>query len=98
MDKNEKKKILKELKERKKINFENSLPMSRDLFVQLFDFLDKKLTDNDCSGKPSFTMEFLIQKNIECEPILSWLSEHGGYCDCEISYNTEEKFRDCAIL
>lgn len=98
MDKNERKKILKQLKEEKRMEFENSLPMERDLFEQLFDYLDKKLTDNDCSNQPLLTTEFLNRNNIPEGPVLSWLAENGGYCDCEVLYNVEEKFRDDAIL
>ena len=98
MDKNEKKKILKALKEKKKNEFEKSLPMSRELFEQLFDFLDKKLAEVGCSNTPSLTMDFLKQNDIESEPVLAWLEEYGGYCDCEILANVEENFRSDAIL
>ena len=98
MDKNERKKIIKALKEQKKIEFENSLPMSHDLFKQLFNFLDKKSTDNGCSHTPQLTTEFLNKNNIISEPVLTWLAEHGGYCDCEILANVEEKFLDSNSL
>jgi len=98
MDKNERKKIVKELKEQKKTEFEKSLPMTRNLFRQLFDFLDKKLADDGCSNTLSLTTKFLKQNNIACETVLDWLRKNGGYCDCEVLANVEEKFEDDAIL
>ena len=98
MDKSEKKRLQKEFKENQKKAFYDSLPMSKELFRQLFDFLDEKLTDDDaCSHELSLTTEFLNINNISVEPVLSFLEEHGGYCDCEVLGNVEEKFQDDAI-
>ena len=39
------------------------------------------------------TTEFLKKNKIEnIQLILNWLSENGGYCDCEILANVEEIF------
>jgi len=92
LDKNEKKKILRELKEKEKIKFEKSLPMPRNSFQKLFNFLDEQLSTNDCTNTSVLTVSFLKQNNIPVEPILTWLEEHGGYCDCEILGNVEEFF------
>lgn len=99
MDKAEKKRLQQEYREKNKKTFYDSLPMSKELFLQLFDFLDKKLTDEGvCSDNPTFTMEFLALNGIPSAPVLSFLSEHGGYCDCEVLSNVEEKFEDDAII
>jgi len=99
MDKSEKKKLQKEYKEKQKQAFYDSLPMSKELFQQLFDFLDEKLaSDNPCSHNLSLTTGFLSNNNIPIESVISFLEEHGGYCDCEVLYNVEENFRDDAIF
>lgn len=92
VDKNERKKILRELKEKKKAEFEKSLPISRDLFDKLFDFLDAQVEENGCSHNSDMATSFLNQNNIPVEPVLNWLKEHGGYCDCEILGNVQDTF------
>lgn len=101
-DKNEierRKQIKKELREKAKIEFENSLPISREKFTQLFDFLDEKLGEYDCDDSLKLTNEFLQEYNIEnIQEVKNWLQENGGYCDCEVLNNVEEMFDEDAIL
>ena len=92
MDKNERKKILRALKEKQKAKFEESLPMSCDLFHELFDFLDEKLVVEGCSHTVKMTVLFLNQRDISTNPVLTWLEEQGGYCDCEILGNGQNAF------
>lgn len=98
MDKAEKKRLKREYREKNKKAFYDSLPMSKELFQQLFEFLDKKLADEGCFNEPIFTIEFLNLNGIPTEPVLSFLEEHGGHCDCEILANGEEYFFDDAIF
>lgn len=92
MDKNERKKILKELKEKKKAEFDKSLPMSRDLFEELFEFLDEQIGQNGYNHSVEIMTSFLNKRKISSEPVLNWLEEHGGYCDCEVLMNVENTF------
>ena len=43
MDKEKKKKLLAEYKQQQKKEFEASLPITREIFLDLFDFLDQEL-------------------------------------------------------
>jgi molecular chaperone DnaK (HSP70) len=101
-DKNEierRKQIKKELREKAKLEFENSLPISREKFNQLFDFLDKKLGEYDCDDSLKLTFEFFKENETEnISEIENWLKENGGYCDCEVLNNVEEIFDQDAIL
>ena len=73
--------------------FERSLPMSRNNFKKLFDYLDTELNDKGCDNTNGLTNTFLLQSDIEdIEKVLEWLANHGGYCDCEILANIEEQF------
>jgi len=96
MDKAAKKKLLKDLKQKKREEFELSLPMPRALFEELFDYLDEDVSG--CDETPRVTIRFLEQKGIEAEPVLAWMREQGGYCDCEILANVQDKFHEDAIL
>ena len=97
-DKEEKarrKQIQKELRGKAQIEFEESLPVSSEIFKQLFDFLYEKLEDHDCDDSLNLTNKFLETNHIETiEEVENWLKENGGFCDCEVLYNVEEKFEE----
>ena len=68
--------------------------MSRAHFKKLFDYLEIHLADEDCDDTNSLTKTFLLQSvNENGDGVLEWLSDHGGYCDCEILANVEEQFQ-----
>ena len=93
------KQIKRELKEKARLEFESSLPMSREKFAQLFDFLDEKLSEYNCDDSLKLTEDFLHENKIEnLEEIKNWLQENGGYCDCEVLNNIEEMFDEDATL
>ncbi|WP_265429168.1 DUF2695 domain-containing protein [Chryseobacterium sp. YIM B08800] len=85
-DKTEKarrKQIQRELQEKARIKFEQSLPTSRELFQNLFDFLDEKLKKNHCDDSLKLTKQFLESCKIQnIEVVINWLKENGGFCDC----------------
>ena len=95
-DKSEKvrrKQIMGDLKKKADQEFESSLPMDRESFQKLFDYLDTELTDKNCDDTNSLTKTFLLQSNIQkIDEVLEWLADHGGYCDCEILANVEQQF------
>lgn len=97
-DKTEKarrKQIQRELQEKARIKFEQSLPTSRELFQNLFDFLDEVLEKNTCDDSLKLTKQFLDSQNIQNrEEVENWLKENGGFCDCEVLYNVEELFEE----
>lgn len=98
MDKSEKerrKQIMNELREKQQKAFEQSLPINRIIFKNLFDYIDNQLEENGCDDTAKLTTEFLKKNKIEnIETILNWLAANGGYCDCEILANVEEKFEN----
>jgi len=86
------KQILRQLKAKEKEHFQNSLPMDKELFQELFDYLDGHLGDG-CDHSLTMTIEFLKDKGIEnIDKVIEWLHNNGGYCDCEVVMNVEEKF------
>jgi hypothetical protein len=57
----------------------------------LFDWLDREDAPA-CDHTLRETVEFLRQRGLDVERVVSWLQEHGGFCDCEVLYNVEEQF------
>ena len=91
-EKDKRKEILRQLKSKEKENFDNSLPMDKGIFQELFEHLDEYLGD-ECDHSLTMTKEFLKEKGIEnIDKVVEWLSDNGGYCDCEVLMNVEEKF------
>ncbi|MEO8237869.1 MAG: DUF2695 domain-containing protein [Flavobacterium sp.] len=94
-EKERRKQILSELRQKQQKEFEQSLPIDRENFENLFDYLDIHLEENGCDDTNKLTVAFLTNIKIEnIETVLNWLAENGGYCDCEILANVEEKFEN----
>lgn len=68
-----------------------SIPMSPEDLRELFDFLDRADVP-PCDHTHRDTIQFLQKKKIDIDRVIPWLKEHGGYCDCEVLANVEDKF------
>jgi len=66
-----------------------SIPLPHADLRALFDFLDREGAPK-CDHTIRETIQFL--QNVDSTLIVSWLREYGGYCDCEVIYNVEDKF------
>lgn len=94
-EKERRKQIQRELQEKMQAEFEKNLPISREFFQKLFDFLDEKLEKNDCDNDLKMTKQFLESQHIQnMEEVENWLKENGGFCDCEVLNNVEESFEE----
>lgn len=94
-EKERRKQLLKEFREKQREEFEQSLPIDRKTFENLFDYLDNQFEKNNCDDTNKMTLKFLEKNKVEnIEVVLKWLADNGGYCDCEILANVEEKFEN----
>jgi hypothetical protein len=78
-------------REQEKQKLVASIPISHADLKELFDFLDRE-NPPPCDHTLRETMKFLEKKGLSVERVVSWLREHGGYCDCEVIFNVEDKF------
>jgi len=92
MDKQDKKALRKAFKEAELTEFRKSLPMNEDDFLPLFNFLDSALSENDCKNDFTLLESYCKQKELDFSALAQWFKGQGGYCDCEIYANVEEKF------
>ena len=69
MDKEKKKKLLAEYKQQQKKEFEASLPIPRECFLDLFDFLDQKLESLTCYD--AFLLKKLCLKVFWINPLVN---------------------------
>ena len=70
MEKEEEKKLLADYKQQRKKEFEDSLPMPRETFLDLFDFLDQELESLACPDDFSLIRSFLKEDDVDFEVIL----------------------------
>ena len=74
--------------------FEKNLPMKKVTFINLFNYLDERLSENECDDTNKFTKEYLNKiEHKDLDGVLKWLLKNGGSCDCEILANCEELFQ-----
>ncbi|WP_214229623.1 DUF2695 domain-containing protein [Pedobacter sp. B4-66] len=93
IDKDRRKQIRNEIRKKALEEFKSSLPMNKENFKRLFDYLDNELKTLGCMDDHTITRRSLNIIGIEnTEEILVWLIDHNGYCDCEILANVEEQF------
>lgn len=82
--------------EQKKIQqtiFERSLPMSREQFKKLFNYLHLITKGKENDNTMRFTKRFLIENIGENgDAVIKWLNNNGAYSDLEILFNIEELF------
>ena len=91
-EKEKRKEVLRQLKEKEKAEFFSSLPVDKKIFIDLFDYLDKNLA-NGCNHQMTLTVKFLEERAVvNVEQVIAWLNNNGGYCDCEVLFNIEERF------
>ena len=93
MEKSKRKEILKAIKEKELAQFRQKLPMPEDKFIRLFELLDAELHAHGCDHSLKLTEQILLNLSVnDVLSVLAWLQEQGGYCDCEVMMNVEEKF------
>ena len=92
-EKQKRKEARKVLAQKELDDFRASLPMEEKCFLVLFDYLEKVLQECPCDHTLRHTTCFLTENKVsDIEKVITWLTSHGGYCDCEVLNNVEEQF------
>jgi acyl-coenzyme A synthetase/AMP-(fatty) acid ligase len=56
--------------------------------------LDEALSQRGCDHTLRLTTEWLVLNNLPIEPVVNWLHENGGYCDCEALAHSVQAWHD----
>ena len=72
---------------------EASMPLSKEDLRGLFEYLDSEEAPG-CDHTAKKTLGYLRSRSLSPERIVPWLQELGGYCDCEVLANVEQKFEE----
>ena len=70
---------------------EARMPISKEQLKRLFDHLDGVLAEG-CDHTLRLTETYLRLQGLSEATIVPWLKEYGGYCDCEVLANVEERW------
>jgi hypothetical protein len=92
-DKERRKGLLNQVRDEERAAARAALPLSDELLEEFFDALDSALTRQVCDHTRKLTRSWLEERGLPLDKVLSWMDEHGGYCDCEVLFNVEEHWR-----
>ena len=91
MRKDPRKEVLKKAwKEQENQKLVASIPIAHKDLRDLFNYLDNG--QMECDHTLRNTINFLQQRNLDIEKVVTWLHEYGGFCDCEVLSNVDEAF------
>ena len=93
-DKQERKAALSGWKEKQRQAARALFPLPEEMLVKLFQSLDAELADSECDHSLRLVRGWCQKVGVEAEPVVAWLGENGGFCDCEALDNAEEAFED----
>jgi hypothetical protein len=91
MDKDRKKELRRAWEEQERDKLINSIPIPQCVLAELFVYLDREDAPS-CDHSLRETILFLQERKLAVEPVVEWLRQHGGYCDCEVIFNVADKF------
>ena len=94
MDKNRKKELLRQYQEQQNQELLKGLNTDIENIRELLDHLDEYFSEESCDDTLKETEVFLKRNKIEVESTLNWLRDNGGYCDCEVLANVEDKIEN----
>jgi hypothetical protein len=65
-------------------------PLPSEQLGALFDFLLVEFPIQGCDHTLRLTEWWLNAQGLPVEPVVAWLHENGGFCDCEAAGNSRE--------
>lgn len=77
-------------KQRQRQLAKDVFPLPDALLKALFDAVDAQVEVSGCDHTLRFTESWIAEHEQSSEKILTWLREHGGFCDCEALANAAD--------
>jgi len=71
-----------------------SFPLPDAQLESLFDLVANSVDRMGCDHTRTFTEDWLDDNKIDAEPVLKWLEENGGFCDCEVAGNAMQHWEE----
>jgi len=90
----EKKRLKQDWRQQQRAAARAQFPLADDQLQSLFAFIEAQLDEADGDHSRRFTQQWLLSEGMAPEPVLVWLEEHGGYCDCEVVANAQQHWEE----
>jgi len=91
-EKDRRKQLASGVKKAEQAREEASRPLDREVLSELFNYVDAKIEAEECDHSLRFTREFLSKRGADTPVVIEWLQSYGGFCDCEVAANVEERW------
>lgn len=83
-----------EWKQQQQIAAREAFPMPDALLKSFFEAVDERVEQDGCDHTLRFATAWVTANEQPAEKVLAWLSEHGGYCDCEVVANAADHWEN----
>jgi hypothetical protein len=94
MDKKAKKAMRDAVRQQQRMQARAAFPLPVSELKLLFDTLDVELPRQPCDHTRRLTKQWIESRGHDVEAVFEWLDDNGGYCDCEVLFNSEQNFKD----
>jgi hypothetical protein len=91
MDKARKKQLKKAVRQQERKATYAALPLPVFQLRELFQMLDVQLPRQPCDHTRRLTKAWLEERGHDVAQVFAWLDTVGGFCDCEVLFNAEQK-------
>jgi hypothetical protein len=89
-DKRSRKEMLARWKSDQRAAARVKLPLPDEQLRALFDMLDVEFPRQGCDHTLRLSRAWLVDRGLPVQPVVEWLQECGGYCDCMALANAEQ--------
>ena len=91
MDKSSKKRLKALARDHERKAALAALPLAVTELAAMFDMLNIQLPLEGCDHSRRIAKAWLARRGHDVETVFAWLDTQGGYCDCEILANVEQR-------
>lgn len=91
-ERQKRKEVLRGIRKAQQAQAEARMPISKADLKALFDYTNEQLEINGCDHTLTNTLDYLEERKLPKEAMITWLGEYGGYCDCEVIANVENQW------
>ena len=67
-------------------------PLSDGQLEELFAHVETAIASHGCDHTLCHTRHWLAERDFAVDPVVDWLGDNGGYCDCEVAANARGHF------
>ena len=73
--------------------FIDSLPDEQETISELLNYLEDHLYDEECNHSLRYSMQYMMERNLNFPKLTGWLNDNGGYCDCKVMEQIAPEWR-----